>query len=52
MSATEKKLDKHFNVDTNIHFENTDPNVECGLLTLHLSSVRLPELHIAVRAED
>ena len=23
MSATEKKLDKHFNVDTNIHFDNT-----------------------------
>lgn len=23
MSETEKKLDKHFNVDINIHFENS-----------------------------
>ena len=30
----------------------THPKVEWGRLTLHLSSARLPELHIAVRADD
>ena len=34
------------------HSGCTHPKVEWGLLTLHLSSARLPELHIAVSADD